>query len=628
MRLRVLSTAVVAVGLYVDGSLTRLPESHAPTASSRVQPNDNRTPAGSLSHDTLRLQLVVQMAEWRPESDSGPMIEVAAFAEEGKSPQIPAPLIRVPQGTIIVATVRNALADSAIHVTGLDSHPTSRRDSLFLRPGETKAVHFSAGSPGTYLYRAVIGKHSPLVPPENIMAVHERETAGGAFVVDPPGGSPSDRVFVINIWGVPRKDSSYSNALAINGRSWPWTERLDAVVGDTLHWRVVNASNRNHPMHLHGAYFRVDAKGDAFGDTLLAATARRLGVTEWMFAQQTMDISWSPVRAGRWIMHCHIAFHVTPTNSRLEPVPEFGHHDGGASMPEHMAGLVLGINATRKAGSAEVARGTPRVMDLFVQAGPRRGRATQTMSFIVQRGDIAPAPDSISIPGTPLILTRNEPTDVRVHNRLSEATSVHWHGLELESFSDGTAGWGGIGSAMAPSVAPGAVFQARLSMPRAGTFIYHTHMRDVVQLTSGLYGPIVVLEPGRTFDARTDHLEVVGWDGLEGNLLFNGDSVTSPAIEMGAGEAHRLRFVNIGAAGPAIISLSRDTIVAEWRALAKDGADLPAEQARVRKARLFIVAGETYDFEFTPPQAGEYRLWAPTTRDPKGPRWSRRIIVH
>ena len=181
---------------------------------------------------------------------------------------------------------------------------------------------------------------------------------------------------------------------------------------------------------------------------------------------------------------------------------------------------------------------------------------------------------------------------------------------------------------MAPSVAPGAVFQARLSMPRAGTFIYHTHMRDVVQLTSGLYGPIVVLEPGTKFDVRTDHLEVVGWDGLEGNLLFNGDSVASPPIEMRTGEPHRFRFVNIGAAGPAIISLNRDSTVAEWRALAKDGADLPADQARVRKARLFIVAGETYDFEFTPPQAGEYLLWAPTTRDPKGPRWSRRIVVH
>ena len=56
--------------------------------------------------------------------------------------------------------------------------------------------------------------------------------------------------------------------LAVNGRSWPHTERLSHVVGDTIRWRVINGSRFPHPMHLHGFYFDVDARGDARLDTL------------------------------------------------------------------------------------------------------------------------------------------------------------------------------------------------------------------------------------------------------------------------------------------------------------------------------------------------------------------------
>ncbi len=88
-----------------------------------VHPNDNRTPAGRVHRDTLELKLEVRMATWRPEADSGPAIEVAAFAEVGHAPEIPAPLIRVPTGTIIVASVRNLLTDSTIAVHGLRDPP-------------------------------------------------------------------------------------------------------------------------------------------------------------------------------------------------------------------------------------------------------------------------------------------------------------------------------------------------------------------------------------------------------------------------------------------------------------------------------------------------------------------------
>lgn len=616
---RVSLVAVLAASLAaaVSGFYAAEPPATLPV----VQANDNRIAAGTVRRDTLDVRLVVAMARWRPEADSGPVVAAAVFAEERKAPQVPAPLIRVREGTIIAASVRNALTDSTVGIVGLVEHPATKRDTVFVRPGETKVVRFAAGSPGTYLYRAIIGAHSP------DDTLHEREQAAGAFVVDPRGGSPADRIFVINIWGEQTGPKSYSNALAINGRSWPWTERLDAIVGDTLRWRIVNASNRLHPMHLHGAFFRVDGKGDAFGDSAYAPSARRLAVTEDLDPQATMLLAWSPVRPGRWVFHCHIAFHVIPTDARLVPAEHGGHDETSSDPLQHMAGLVLGIDAKLRSGAHEPIRGQPRRLDLYVQEGAKRGRSERAMGFVLQQGAAAPAPDSIVIPGTTLVLTQDEPTDVLVHNRLKEATAIHWHGLELESYSDGVAGWSGTSTKTAHSVPPGGTFLAHLSMPRAGTFIYHTHLRDLTQLASGLYGAIVVLPPGQRFDPRTDHVFVVGWDGEDNavHLLVNGDSVSSPPIEMHVGESHRLRFVNIGAAVQAFFRLKRDTTLTEWRAVAKDGADLPSTQAVMRPAKVAIDIGETYDFEFTPTHAGEYTLSTPV--GPKGARWTGRIIV-
>ena len=52
----------------------------------------------------------------------------------------------------------------------------------------------------------------------------------------------------------------------------------------------------------------------------------------------------------------------------------------------------------------------------------------------------------------------------------------------------------------------GGRFVVRFTPPRAGTFIYHTHLHDHRQLSSGLYGAMIVIEPGETFDPATDHV--------------------------------------------------------------------------------------------------------------------------
>jgi manganese oxidase len=608
------------IALFITGAAPRASRVPLP----EVRANDNRTAAGTLQGDTLELHLVVAMATWRPEADTGPDVDVAAFSEAGKPPMIPAPLIRVRAGTVIVATVRNALSDSTITVHGLVSHPAAKNDPLLLRPGDSATVRFIAGEPGTYLYSATVGRHD-----YTKFNLNEREQLGGAFVVDPRGGSPPDRVLVINIWSEPIDSVNDRNALTINGRSWPYDERISATVGDTVRWRVVNASNRGHPMHLHGFYYQVTARGSTLQDSTFPPEKRSLVVTQSMRPFSTMAMNYIPDRPGNWLFHCHIGFHVVPDAARLAPLPPDSHDRMSDDPRLHMAGLVVGISVRPSPSWRPRKRVQPRRMRLLIQEGPRRSRAPRALGFVLQNAATPPASDSIEIPGSLLVLTRGQPTDIVVVNRLHETAAIHWHGVELESWSDGVAGWSGMDAAhVAPSIQPGDSFVAHLTLPRAGTFIYHTHMNDLEQLTSGLYGAIVVLEPGQRFDPATDHVFVLGWDGNNASgpqhRVINGDSLPAP-IQLRAGVAHRMRLVNIGAAGRLPFSLLRDSMAVMWRALAKDGADLPEEQVTMRRAaRQSVDVGETYDFEWRP-EPGNYLLTA--TIPGQRPFYVQKIVV-
>ena len=160
-----------------------------------------------------------------------------------------------------------------------------------------------------------------------------------------------------------------------------------------------------------------------------------------------------------------------------------------------------------------------------------------------------------------------------VHNRAREAVAIHWHGIELESWSDGVAGWSGAGAAVAPAVLPGSSFTARLDLVRAGTFMYHTHINDIEQVAQGAIGPLVVLEPGERFDPSRDHVYIGHWNAGAG-LMVNGDSAGGPALELRADVTHRFRFINIGPANTIRYRILQDTTLMRWRARAKDGADL------------------------------------------------------
>src|SRR6185369_7019918 len=74
-----------------------------------VTPNDNTRAAVGMREGVLTLRLRAARGLWRPEGPDGPALSVEALGEASSSLTVPAPLIRVAEGTPIVVTIQNDL---------------------------------------------------------------------------------------------------------------------------------------------------------------------------------------------------------------------------------------------------------------------------------------------------------------------------------------------------------------------------------------------------------------------------------------------------------------------------------------------------------------------------------------
>jgi FtsP/CotA-like multicopper oxidase with cupredoxin domain len=362
-------------------------------------------------------------------------------------------------------------------------------------------------------------------------------------------------------------------------------------------------------MHLHGFHFTVESAGDGTVDRHFPPAERRTEVTEGINPGRTFALTWTPTRAGNWLFHCHMVPHMSATGPDAHSEHDLVSHAG-------MAGLVIGIEVTGKSSPEPSRTATARRFSLVLREEPNRYGTATGYRMDVEGAD-APRLDAGPVPGPVLVLYRGEPTEITVVNRMKESTAIHWHGIEIDSYFDGVPGFGGTASRLAPPIAPGDTFVVRLTPPRAGTFIYHTHWHDDAQLAGGLYGALIVLEPGERYDPDTDHIVVIGLNGrvlaaAREPFALNGRAAPAP-IQLRAGVPHRLRLINITATNVGLVASVLDQAsFVQWKPLAKDGASLPAEQSAPRAARQPIAVGETYDFEL--PARAAQNLWLEVRR--------------
>lgn len=157
------------------------------------------------------------------------------------------------------------------------------------------------------------------------------------------------------------------------------------------------------------------------------------------------------------------------------------------------------------------------------------------------------------VPGPMIVAYVGDTLVVHLINNLPEPTVILWHGLRLPASMDGT-------ESVQLLVQPGETFEYRFVLPDAGTFWYHSHANETVQIERGLYGALIVLGPDEpTFDAdRVLVLDDLKLDrkgriaktalfdrhsGREGQvLMINGRA--DQAFEIAAGQIERWRIVN------------------------------------------------------------------------------------
>lgn len=85
-------------------------------------------------------------------------------------------------------------------------------------------------------------------------------------------------------------------------------------------------------------------------------------------------------------------------------------------------------------------------------------------------------------PGPTIEVVEGDRVRIFVTNRLPEATSVHWHGQRLPNGMDGVTGLTQRG------IPPGKTFLYEFVAERAGTFMYHPHGDEMVQMAMGMMG--------------------------------------------------------------------------------------------------------------------------------------------
>jgi FtsP/CotA-like multicopper oxidase with cupredoxin domain len=336
-----------------------------------------------------------------------------------------------------------------------------------------------------------------------------------------------------------------------------------------------------------------------------------------------MMMQWVPTRPGNWLFHCHLIDHIDGTLRFFTKPDEHGSH-----AEQEMAGLVMGIQVRPASNVAQAAEPMARrKLRLFVNERANVYRSRPGYSYVLQDGATEPARDSLLLPSSTLVLHRNEPTEITVINHSHAMASIHWHGIELESFYDGVSGWSGWGSRTAPVIVPGDSFVVRMTPDRAGTFIYHTHSDETEQLASGLYGALFVVDDKVPMDT-TQRVFLLGSGGPQSDAPdFVNGSATPPSVDIRAGTPHRFRLINISTTDAKIIRLMGDSAV-QWRAVAKDGAELPARQAAVRPATVTMLPGETYDFDVRRPKPESMRLEIVNGSFPTRPPMKIPVNVH
>lgn len=117
---------------------------------------------------------------------------------------------------------------------------------------------------------------------------------------------------------------------------------------------------------------------------------------------------------------------------------------------------------------------TPGGIDLYIEKQEVRVDEKSGQAITINGG----------FPGPVIRMKEGSEALIRVHNRMHESTSIHWHGILLPFTMDGVPGISFRG------IAPGETFTYRFKVRQNGTYWYHSHTGMQEQL--GHYGQLII----------------------------------------------------------------------------------------------------------------------------------------
>jgi FtsP/CotA-like multicopper oxidase with cupredoxin domain len=91
-----------------------------------------------------------------------------------------------------------------------------------------------------------------------------------------------------------------------------------------------------------------------------------------------------------------------------------------------------------------------------------------------------------STPGPTIEVVEGDRVRIFVTNKLPERTSVHWHGIFLPNGMDG------VGGLTQKHIEPGETYVYEFTLRQHGTFMYHPHSDEMVQMALGMMGFFIV----------------------------------------------------------------------------------------------------------------------------------------
>jgi len=226
-------------------------------------------------------------------------------------------------------------------------------------------------------------------------------------------------------------------------------------------------------------------------------------------------------------------------------------------------------------------------------------------------------------PGPTLECVEGDRLRIFVTNKLPEHTTIHWHGILLPNGMDG------VGGLNQPHIKPGQTYVYEFEMKKSGTFMYHPHADEMVQMAMGMMGSIVVHpKDPRFMPVDRDFVFLLNaYDVDPGSYtpkintmtdfnLWTWNSRTFPGIDplvVGLGDRVRIRMGNL-----TMTNHPMHLHGVDFEVTCTDGGWVP-KSARWPEVTVDIAVGQMRAVEFNANAAGDWAFHCHKSHHTMGP---------